>query len=145
MEIFTTIAAIVGCILAVINLVTICTKAGRTFIKNIFKKNTKELTQSDAAQTEDIRSIKDSMDDIKFDMGLMKDFIRQQCRSTIKDIYYKYNIKKIIPLYERKTVDYSYELYVNKLGGNSYIKFLYGEIIKWDIDPTERVTDNLID
>ena len=43
METIKNIAAIIGCILSLISLITLCTKGGRAFIKSIFESNTKWL------------------------------------------------------------------------------------------------------
>ena len=67
-------------------------------------------------------------------ISVLEEHSKQQCRDTIKDIYYRYYEKKKIPLYERKTADKTYDLYVHKFNGNSYVELLYSEIIKWEID-----------
>lgn len=72
---------------------------------------------------------------IKFD-GI-EEVSMQQCRNTIKNIYYKYYKTKKIPLYERKTVDKTYKIYSEVFHGNSYAALLYKEICKWEIEPSE--------
>jgi hypothetical protein len=134
MEVIKNIAAIIGCILSVISLITLCTKGGRNFIKNIFLKNTKDLYEQNQQQTQDIEEIKTILDKLLLKVEVGEEFTKQQCRNILKDIYYKYQKDKKIPLYQRKTADLTYELYTNKYNGNSYATLLYKEICKWEID-----------
>ena len=62
MEIIKNIAAIIGCILSIISLITLCTKGGRAFIRNFFKRNTKEIQDENERQTSDIQQIKKTLD-----------------------------------------------------------------------------------
>ena len=134
MEIVKDIAAIIGCILSVISLLTICSKAGRDFIKGVFSKNTKDLHDENAQQSADIKEIKDTLDIIVDKLDAHEDVAKQQCRNIIKNIYYIYQAEKKIPLYERKTADATYAIYRERFDGNSYAKLLYTEICKWEID-----------
>jgi len=134
MEVIKNIAAIIGCILSVISLITLCTKGGRNFIKNIVLKNTKDLYEQNSQQTQDIEEIKTILDRLLLKVETGEEFTKQQCRNILKDIYYKYQKDKKIPLYQRKTADLTYELYTNKYNGNSYASLLYKEICKWEID-----------
>lgn len=128
------IAAIIGCILSVISLVTLTSKSGRSFIQNFFKKNTADLQEENQKQSSDIKEIKESLGVILGKMDALEEVSKQQCRNIIKNIYYKYQKDKKIPLYERKTVDKTYDIYSKTFKGNSYAALLYGEIIKWEID-----------
>lgn len=134
MEIIKNIAAIVGCILSLITLLTICSKAGRSVIKNIFQRHTSDLVDENKQQTEDIKCIKGQLSQVLIKMDNLEELSKQQCRDTIKEIYYKYNTTKVIPLYERKTADKTYSIYTDVFNGNSYATLLYGEICKWEID-----------
>lgn len=141
MEVFKEIAAIVGCVLSVISLITLCSNGGRAFIKNIFKKNTKDLRDENKKQTSSINTLVKKIDDIEKKLALLlektdalEEVSKQQCRDTIKEIYYKYQKEKKIPLYERKTVDKTYALYKDLFDGNTYAELLHNEIIKWEID-----------
>ena len=134
METIKNIAAIVGCILSVISLITLCSKGGRTFIKNLFKRNTEEIVQENEQQTRDIEEIKHTLNQLAIDFDAVKEVSIQDCRNTIKNIYYKYEKSKKIPLYERKTADKTYAIYHDKFHKNTYAELLYNEICKWDID-----------
>lgn len=134
MEIVKDIAVIISLILSTITLITIFSKGGKTFIKNIFKKNTQEITDVNCQQNKDIEEIKELIEKLSVDLDLVKDGVKQQLRNIIKNIYYKYRMEKRIPIYERKTVDVTYLLYREGFHSNSYINLLYQEICKWEID-----------
>ena len=133
MEIVKDIAAVVGCVVSIITLLTLTTKGGRNFIIKLFKKHTKELVETNQKQNESIADIKNSLHIMLEKLDVLEEVSRQDCRNIIKNIYYKYQGSKKIPLYERKTADKTYELYHEILKGNSYIVLLYNEIIKWEI------------
>lgn len=134
METIKNIAAIIGCILSVISLITLCSKGGRAFIKNLFKKNTEDIVQENEQQSRDIEEIKGTLNKLAKDFDAMKEVSIQECRNTIKNIYYKYEKERKIPLYERKTADKTYEIYHDKFHENTYAALLYQEICKWEID-----------
>ena len=134
METIKNIAAIIGCILSTISLITLCTKGGRAFIHGFFKRNTKEIQDENERQTSDIQQIKKTLDLMLSKFAGLEEVSMQQCRDTIKTIYYKYHKDKRIPLYERKTADRTYQIYTTIFHGNSYAALLYKEICKWEID-----------
>ena len=134
METIKNIAAIIGCILSSISLITLCTKGGRAFIHGFFKRNTKEIQDENERQTSDIQQIKKTLDLMLSKFAGLEEVSMQQCRDTIKTIYYKYHKDKRIPLYERKTADRTYQIYTTIFHGNSYASLLYKEICKWEID-----------
>ena len=134
METIKNVAAIIGCILSSISLITLCTKGGRAFIHGFFKRNTKEIQDENERQTSDIQQIKETLDLMLLKIGGLEEVSMQQCRNTIKTIYYKYHKDKRIPLYERKTADRTYQIYTTIFHGNSYASLLYKEICKWEID-----------
>ena len=134
METIKNIAAIIGCILSTISLITLCTKGGRAFIHGFFKRNTKEIQNENERQTSDIQQIKKTLDLMLSKFAGLEEVSMQQCRDTIKTIYYKYHKDKRIPLYERKTADRTYQIYTTIFHGNSYASLLYKEICKWEID-----------
>lgn len=138
METLKNIAAIVGLVLSVISLITISTKGGRAAIKSIFKKNTKDIVETNTKQSQDIENINKTLTEIQTTLGAVKEVSIQQCRDTIKDIYYRYCHVGKIPLYERKTVDQTYKIYTEKFHENTYAKTLHDEIIKWEIIVQEQ-------
>lgn len=141
METIKDIAVIIGCILSVISLICIFKKSGCSLIKSIFKKSTLELSEINEKQTEDIEFIKEHVSNIKNDLDIVKESSKQQCRNIIKNIYYRYAKEKVIPLYERKTADYTYKIYNEGFHANSYVKLLYEEICKWEVKPSEKLLE----
>ena len=138
MDIVKDIASIFGCIISLITLITLCSKGGRAFIKGLFARNTKELQEENEQQFRDIQEIKETLNQVLIKMGGLEEISMQQCRNTIKNIYYKYNQEKKIPLYERKTADNTFRIYTEVFHGNSYAALLYKEICKWEIDSSEH-------
>ena len=134
MEVVKDIAAIVGVVLSIISLITLCSKGGRSFVKNIFLKNTADIREQDKQQNSDIALIKNDVSALLTKTEIIEEVSKQQCRDTIKAIYYKYQKDKVIPLYERKTADSVHKIYSEKFEGNSYENLLYNEIIKWELD-----------
>ena len=141
MEIIKDISAIIGCILSLISLITICTKRGRALIKKWFTVQTRELAAQNERQNEAIARIESTLEKLSerieklsASTNAIEEEARQQCRNTLKTIYYKYHAKEVIPLYERKTADKTYKIYHEQLHGNSYANLLYAEICKWKID-----------
>lgn len=97
--------------------------------------------RSDSEQSEQIREILEILISVNTRLENTEEVARQQCRDKLKDIYYKYCDKKVIPLFDRKTADATYALYTKKLNGNSYAALLYKEIVSWAIDPTGHVPE----
>lgn len=144
METMKDIAAIIGLVLSVISLITLSTKAGRAGIKSIFKKQTKEIVDTNLKQSKDIAEIKKTLAQIQETLRDVEEVSIQQCRDTIKEIYYKYCRTKQIPLYERKTVDRTYQIYSERFHQNTYAQTMHDEIIKWEIiiqDPKDMFED----
>ena len=137
MEVIKNIAAVVGCLVSIITLISICSKTGRAFITGLFKRNTKSLHEENEQQTKDIREIQNTLNLMMEKFSALEEVSMQQCRNTIKNIYYKYCTVKRIPLYERKTVDKTYRIYREVFHGNSYASLLYKEICKWEIEPPD--------
>lgn len=137
MEVIRNIAAIVGCIISIITLLSICSKTGRAFITGLFKRNTLSLHEENAQQSKDIKEIQDTLNQMMIKFGGLEEVSMQQCRNTIKNVYYKYYKTKKVPLYERKTVDKTYRIYREVFHGNSYASLLYNEICKWEVEPSE--------
>lgn len=141
MEIVKDIEAIIGLLLSLASIIALCTKKGREIIRRIVTKNTADLQDAYRQHSKDIADIKQSLislnvkvDNITQNYDSIKEVMMQDCRNIIKNIYYKYHTDKCIPLYERKTADITYNIYHDKFNGNSYIKLLYTEICKWEID-----------
>lgn len=138
MEVIKNIAAIVGCLVSIITLLSICSKTGRAFITGLFKRNTMSLHEENEQQTKDIKEIQDTLNKMMEKFGGLEEVSMQQCRNTIKNVYYRYYKTKKVPLYERKTVDKTYRIYREVFHGNSYASLLYNEICKWEVEPSEN-------
>lgn len=138
MEVIKNIAAIVGCLVSIITLLSICSKTGRAFITGLFKRNTMSLHEENMQQTKDIKEIQDTLNQMMIKFGGLEEVSMQQCRNTIKNVYYRYYKTKKVPLYERKTVDKTYRIYRDVFHGNSYASLLYNEICKWEVEPSEN-------
>lgn len=137
MEVIKNIAAIVGCLVSIITLLSICSKTGRAFITGLFKRNTMTLHEENMQQTKDIKEIQETLNQMMIKFGGLEEVSMQQCRNTIKNVYYRYYKTKKVPLYERKTVDKTYRIYRDVFHGNSYASLLYNEICKWEVEPSE--------
>lgn len=137
MEVIKNIAAVVGCIISIITLLSICSKTGRSFITGLFRRNTLSLHEENAQQSKDIKEIQDTLNQMMIKFGGLEEVSMQQCRNTIKNVYYRYYKIKKVPLYERKTVDKTYRIYRDVFHGNSYASLLYNEICKWEVEPSE--------
>lgn len=134
METVKDIAAILGCVLSAISLITLCTRSGRAFVKNLFSNYTRTLVEENQQQSRDIAEIRQSVLQLNDKINALEEVSKQQCRDTIKNIYYKYYKTKKIPLYERKTIDYTFGIYSSIFHGNTYAELLYKEICSWEID-----------
>lgn len=142
MEFIKNVSAIVGMVLAVINLLVFFTKGGRTIVLKAVKKINKEGEERNTQQDNKIEELHEKYEglhelyeDMSLQLECIMEFSKQSLRDTIKCIYYKYCQEKKIPLYERKTADYAYKLYTDKFNGNTYAGLLYKEICKWEIIP----------
>ena len=131
-------AAVLGFILSIISLLTIFTKSGRDFFSKAFKTQAEPIQQENEQQTKDIQEIKNKLNSLTTTISAIEENSKQQCRNTIKNIYYRYQNEKEIPLYERKTVDKTYEIYSQQFHGNSYASLLYNEICQWKIKATPQ-------
>lgn len=147
METVKNIAAILGVILSMGSVFTLLSKTARKAVGNFFKKygNSDEIANSVA---EIKRLLEDHMEDekqFKEDVSranvIAMEFTKTQCRNIVKNIFYKYNDTKILPLYEKKTLMSVEELYINKLHENSFARLLLDEMSHWEIDYSSSYGD----
>lgn len=142
------IAAVAGCISVILALIATINTNFRDWMKNIFIKKKAEIDQDSK-----IVELSNKFDKyiefdetfkkaLREDMEIQKDFAKDQCRNTIKDIFFKYCDNKKIPLYELKTADSTFVTYHDKLNGNSYISLLFNEIKNWEIDYTHQFAED---
>lgn len=140
METVKNIAAILGVILSSASVLALLSSSVRNGLKRLV------FRYGDIDERDDtIQSIKEMLeqhiiDDNKFkeryrsDNDIIMDFVTAQCRNTIKDTFYKYEDTKVLPLYERKNLMFTGDLYVKGLHCNSWAKFLLDEMENWEVD-----------
>ena len=150
MEAVKNIAAVLGVILSAASVITLLSKTVRQFILSLFRRYGKtdevsedigEIKRLLEQHIEEDKAFKDSAAATN---DIMMEFTRTQCRTIIKNIFYKYNDTKILPLYEKKTLMCVEDLYINKTHGNSFAKLLLDEMSTWTVDyesshPEEQV------
>lgn len=141
------IGSLLGLFLSFASAVGVVAKFQNKHYKRLFDEHLEEIRKNDKKQTEEITEIKDTLnnlatkvDDLQKRFDVDEDFNAEVCRSAIKDIYYRYNKTKKIPLYERKMADSLYKIYSEQFHQNSYGQLLYQEICKWEIDTTDKLT-----
>lgn len=135
MDVLRDIAVIVGLIISIITLITLISGAGKKIFQKLVKTGIKDIQEEVIKAGKSLDEISDIVDDISNRLTPLEDGMRQRCRDQIKSIYYKYYDKKELPIYERKTIDYNYQIYTEKFGGNSYITKLYREMDQWPVNP----------
>lgn len=152
MEVIKNIAAVIGVVLSAASLLTFVSEKARNVAAKFFGHIFKKYGNKDTLDTE-IENIKELLekhikDENAFREGVMKmneiniEFARTQCRNIIKNIFYKYNDRKVLPLYEKKTLMYMDDLYIKQLDGNSFAALLLDEMSKWDIDYDNSYQDS---
>lgn len=140
MEVVKNVAAILGAILSAASVITLVSKTVRRSIANFFRKYGKtDVVSDDIAEIKKLleRHIdedKEFKKDVSATNDIMAEFMRAQCRTIIKNIFYKYDDTKVLPLYEKKTLMSVEDLYVNKLHGNSFAMLMLDEMSNWTID-----------
>lgn len=140
MEIIKNIAAILGLILSFFSVITLLSKNVRSFLSKVIRKYSNS-SESEETMDEIKKMLKQHIeDDNNFKKEIQEvntitlEFTKTQCRNNIKNIFYKYNDTKRLPLYEKKTLMSIEDLYIGKLHCNSFAGFLLGEMKKWDVD-----------
>lgn len=142
LEIVKNTSAVLGCASLAITLICTISKTARNWISNVFAKMKGEedqkamITSLCTKLDEYIKSNEEFKKKMTEDMEAQKEFSIDQCRNTIKDIFYKYCECKKIPLYEFKVATDTFDTYTHKLHSNHYIELLYNEMKKWEIDYT---------
>lgn len=135
MDILRDVAVVLGLIISLGTFITLITGSGKKIFWKLIKTGTKDIHESVSTTQDEVKQIGSAVQSIANRLTPLEDASRQRCRDQIKSVYYKYCDKKVIPLFERKTIDYNYQIYTEKFEGNSYITTLYEEMLKWEIDP----------
>lgn len=131
METVKNIAAILGAILSLAAVITLCCKPIKLYIANALKKYQSE--QDDKLQQ---NTLKATLKRIESKLDATVVYITEACRGEIKNMFYKYIDNKTLPYYEKMHMLQIEDIYVNKLQKNHYTKGLIEEMKTWSVDYT---------
>lgn len=132
METIKNVAAILGAILSLGAVITLCSNTAKGYIAKALAKYKKE--QDDESVHATLKRLEQKIDDIKLDNDITVDFTREQIRGIIKNMFYTHYDQKMLPLYEHKWLLKLEELYIDRLHSNSFAKELIKEMKKWPVD-----------
>ena len=131
METVKNIAAILGAILSLAAVITLCCKPIKLYIANALKKYQSE--QDDKIQQNTLKAMLKRIEN-KLDATVA--YTTEACRGEIKNMFYKYIDNKTLPYYEKMHMLQIEDIYVNKLQKNHYTKGLIEEMKAWSVDYT---------
>lgn len=131
METVKNIAAILGAILSLSAVITLCCKPIKLYIANALKKYQNE--QDDKVQQ---NTLKATLKRIENKLDATVAYTTEACRGEIKNMFYKYIDNKTLPYYEKMHMLQIEDVYVNKLQKNHYTKGLIDEMKTWSVDYT---------
>lgn len=131
METVKNIAAILGAILSLSAVITLCCKPIKLYIANALKKYQNE--QDDKVQQ---NTLKATLKRIENKLDATVAYTTEACRGEIKNMFYKYIENKTLPYYEKMHMLQIEDIYVNKLQKNHYTKGLIEEMKTWPVDYT---------
>lgn len=131
METVKNIAAILGAILSLVAVITLCCKPIKLYIANALKKYQSE--QDDKVQQ---NTLKATLKRIENKLDATVAYTTEACRGEIKNMFYKYIGNKTLPYYEKMHMLHIEDIYVNKLQKNHYTKGLIEEMKTWSVDYT---------
>lgn len=131
METVKNIAAILGAILSLSAVITLCCKPIKLCIANALKKYQSE--QDDKIKQ---NTLKATLKRIENKLDATVAYTTEACRGEIKNMFYKYIDNKTLPYYEKMHMLQIEDIYVNKLQKNHYTKGLIEEMKTWSIDYT---------
>lgn len=131
METIKNIAAILGAILSLAAVITLCYKPIKLYIASSFKKYQSE--QDDKIKQ---NTLKATLKRIENKLDATVAYTTEACRGEIKNMFYKYIENKTLPYYEKMHMLQIENIYVNKLQKNHYTKGLIEEMKTWSVDYT---------
>ena len=131
METVKNIAAILGAILSLSAVITLCCKPIKLYIANALKKYQSE--QDDKIKQ---NTLKATLKRIENKLDATVAYTTEACRGEIKNMFYKYIGNKTLPYYEKMHMIQIEDIYVNKLQKNHYTKGLIEEMKTWSVDYT---------
>ena len=131
METVKNIAAILGAILSLSAVITLCCKPIKLYIASSLKKYQSE--QDDKIKQNTLKAMLKRIEN-KLDATVA--YTTEACRGEIKNMFYKYIDNKMLPYYEKMHMLQIEDIYVNKLQKNHYTKGLIEEMKTWSVDYT---------
>lgn len=131
METVKNIAAILGAILSLSAVITLCCKPIKLCIAKALKKYQSE--QDDKIKQNTLKAMLKRIEN-KLDATVA--YTTEACRGEIKNMFYKYIDNKTLPYYEKMHMLQIEDIYVNKLQKNHYTKGLIEEMKTWSVDYT---------
>lgn len=131
METVKNIAAILGAILSLAAVITLCCKPIKLYIASSLKKYQSE--QDDKIKQNTLKAMLKRIEN-KLDATVA--YTTEACRGEIKNMFYKYIDNKTLPYYEKMHMLQIEDIYVNKLQKNHYTKGLIEEMKTWSVDYT---------
>lgn len=131
METVKNIAAILGAILSLSAVITLCCKPIKLYIANALKKYQNE--QDDKLKQNTLKATLKRIEN-KLDATVV--YTAEACRGEIKNMFYRYMDNKTLPYYEKMHMLQIEDIYVNKLQKNHYTKGLIEEMKTWSVDYT---------
>lgn len=131
METIKNIAAILGAILSLAAVITLCCKPIKLYIASSLKKYQSE--QDDKIKQ---NTLKATLKRIENKLDATVAYTTEACRGEIKNMFYKYIENKTLPYYEKMHMLQIEDIYVNKLQKNHYTKGLIEEMKTWSVDYT---------
>lgn len=138
METVKNIAAILGAILSLAAVITLCCKPIKLYIANALKKYQSE--QDDKIKQ---NTLKATLKRIENKLDATVAYTTEACRGEIKNMFYKYIDNKTLPYYEKMHMIQIEDIYVNKLQKNHYTKGLIEEMKTWPVDYTGVDSQNV--
>ena len=131
METVKNIAAILGAILSLVAVITLCCKPIKLYIANALKKYQSE--QDDKVKQ---NTLKATLKRIENKLDATVAYTTEACRGEIKNMFYRYMDNKTLPYYEKMHMLQIEDIYVNKLQKNHYTKGRIEEMKTWSVDYT---------
>ena len=131
METVKNIAAILGAILSLSAVITLCCKPIKLYIANALKKYQNE--QDDKLKQNTLNA---TLKRIERKLDATVAYTTEACRGEIKNMFYRYMDNKTLPYYEKMHMLQIEDIYVNKLQKNHYTKGLIEEMKTWSVDYT---------
>lgn len=134
MEIVKDIGTIIGVILSIMTLLTLCCKPLRRKLGNAIRK-TSNVAQTREALDELRAMMQQLMATEEEKRQALEQFRESQLsllRDSITRLYFKYLPDKQVPSYERKDMTELFSSY-EKMGGNSYVRTIYEEFMEWSV------------